>query len=154
MRPVSWWIEWPVGLVRVGVAFLVLATVVAVALRYPDVVRQAGRDASTNSDLSYSDREIAGGNGLLVDQDVAYAARALIPEDEGFRVSVDPSFESESPLTVPYVHVYFRYFLFPRRLTDDGSWIICYGCDLPSREGRVTTVWEGDDDISIARVAP
>ena len=65
MHPISWWIEWPAGIVRVGVAFLVAATVVAVTVRYPVVLRGAGNDASTNSDLSYSDREIAGGNGRV-----------------------------------------------------------------------------------------
>lgn len=152
MRPASWWIEWPAGLVRVGVVFLVAATVVAVALRYPVVLRDAGRDASRNSDLSYSDREIAGGNGLVGDQNVAYAARGLIPEDASFRVSVDPAYPGESPLSVPYVHVYFRYFLFPRRLTEDGPWIICYACDPASYGARATTVWEGEDDISIVKV--
>lgn len=152
MNSMAWWLEWPAGVIRVGVAFLVAATVVAVALRYPAVLRDAGRDATANSDLSYSDREIAGGNGLVVDQDAVYAARGLIPEDSSFRVLVDPGYPGESSLTVPFVHSFYHYFLVPRRLSDDAPWIICYGCDLSSFGSRATTVWEGDDDISIVRL--
>ena len=152
MRDLRWWLEWPVGVVRVGVVFLVLATTVAVLLRYPSVLRELEDSASRNSALSYSDREIAGGNGLVVDQTAAYAARALIPEDDAFNVVVDPEYASGSDLTVDYVASYYRYFLMPRRLQETAPWVICYGCDLGAYGSSAEVVWKGSDDISIVKV--
>ncbi len=56
-------------------------------------------------------------------------ARALIPEDERFHVSVSPSFEGGTELTVPFVESYYRYFLMPRRMSEGAPWVICYACD-------------------------
>jgi hypothetical protein len=153
VQPLSWWLEWPAGIVRSGVAFLVAVTVVAVVIRYPAVLRDAGRDADRNSSLSYSDREIAGGNGLVGDQVAAYAARALIPKSDSYKVVVDPGYDDGSDLTVQYVDSYYRYFLMPRRPTEDAQWLVCYGCDLDSFGSRAHVVWEGDADVSIVRVS-
>ena len=61
------------------------------------------------------DREIAGGNGVVDDQQAVYEARARIPSDATYHVAVSDDFEAESVLTVPYVTNYFEYFLMPRR---------------------------------------
>ena len=148
----SWWIEWPAGLIRVGVLFLVAAALVAVVIRYPGVLRDANSDASSNSGLSYADREIAGGNGLVADQDAVYTARGVIPEGDTFRVDVGPEFKGGSELTRPYVESYYRYFLLPRRSAEDAQWVICYACDLARYGSDVDVVWEGTEGISIARV--
>ena len=152
MHSASWWLEWPQGVVRVGVAFLVGAAVTAVIVSYPGVLREAGRAATRNSDLSYSDREIAGGNGLVADQAAAYAARGLIPESDTFKVLVDPSFKGGSAETVQFVDSYYRYFLMPRRPAESPPWIICYGCDLGPYGDRGQVIWQGEDDVSIVRV--
>jgi hypothetical protein len=156
MRRLSWWLEWPAGLVRVGVVFLVGVAVLAVVLRYPAVLRDLGRDATRNSALSYSDREIAGGNGLVDDQIALYAARALIPEEERYHVAVGADYEGGSDLTVTYVDSYYRYFLMPRRSAEDASWIICYGCDLETYGSGAEVVWESESDnaVSIVRIRP
>jgi hypothetical protein len=153
MSSASWWLEWPQGVVRVGVVFLVASVIAAVVVSYPGVLREAGRDAERNSDLSYSDREIAGGNGLVADQAAAYAARGLIPESDTFKVLVDPAFAGGSAETVQFVDSFYRYFLMPRRPAEGASWIICYGCDLAPYGERAEVVWEGEDDISIVRLA-
>lgn len=153
MRTASWWIEWPVGLLRVGVVFLVAVAAIAVVVRYPHVLDQLGDDASRNSALSFSDREIAGGNGLVADQEAVYAARALIPEDETYRVVVRADYQGGIDLTRPYVDSYYRYFLLPRRPAQDASWIVCYGCDLSSyADAKVW--WQDDEGISIAQLVP
>ena len=152
MRRLSWWLEWPVGMIRVGVAFLVAAATLAVLVTYPDVLRELGREASRNSALSFSDREIAGGNGLVEDQIAVYAARGLIPEDATYHVAVSPEFEAESDLTGQYVGSYYRYFLMPRRPAEDAPWVICYGCDLTEYGSRADVVWEDDSGISIVRI--
>lgn len=153
MRRLSWWLEWPAGVTRVGVVFLVAATTLAVVVNYPDVMREVGREASHNSALSFSDREIAGGNGIVEDQVAVYAARALIPEDATYHMAVSPDFEAESDLTVPYVDSYYRYFLMPRRPAEDAPWVICYECDLGAYGSRAEVVWEGDSGVSIVRVS-
>jgi hypothetical protein len=153
MRRLSWWLAWPAGTVRIGVVFLVGVAVVAVVVRYPAVFRELDREAAKNSSLSYSDREIAGGNGLVADQIAAYAARGLIPENETYRIVVGADFAGGSDLTVPYVDSYYRYFLMPRRSAEDAQWIICYECDLARYDGRAEIVWEGSEGIAIARMS-
>lgn len=152
MRSLAWWLEWPDGLIRVGVVFLVAVTVLSVAARYPGLLFRLDDRASENSSLSYSDREVAGGNSLVVDQAAVYAARGVIPGNETFRVLVNPAFEGGSALTVPYVGSYYRYFLLPRRYSDSARWIICYDCDFAAVGAPVDVVWRGSDNISILRV--
>lgn len=152
MRRASWWLEWPVGPIRVGVAFLMCVVFVAVLLRYPAVLREVGNDASRNSALSYADREFAGGNGLVADQTAAYQARGLIPKNATYHVAVSSDFEGGSDLTVPYVESYYTYFLMPRRPADDAEWVVCYGCDLRQEKRGVEVLWEGSEGISIIRV--
>jgi hypothetical protein len=152
VQRLSWWLEWPAGPIRVGVAFLVAVAAVAVVLAYPGVLRKADREASGSSALSYADREIAGGNALVDDQLAVYAARGLIPEDATYHVDVSPDYEGDSDLTQGHVAGYYRYFLMPRRPAEDGPWIICYGCDLTAYGAGTEVVWQGDENISIARV--
>jgi hypothetical protein len=120
-----------------------------VAVRYPKALSQLGDSASSNSSLSFEDREIAGGNGIIVDQRAAYEARALIPVTDSYRVVVGPNLQRKTELTEGFVTSWLTYFLMPRRPAEDARWVICYGCDLamlgPSSEVR----WQDDDGISI-----
>jgi len=152
VQRLSWWLAWPTGLIRVGVVFLVSVAALAVVVRYPAVLREVGRQATSNSSLSYSDREIAGGNGLVVDQTALYAARALIPEDETYHVAVGSGYEGGTDSTVRFVDSYYRYFLMPRRPAEDAPWLICYGCDLEQYGSHSEVVWESGEDIAIARI--
>lgn len=153
MERLAPWLEWPEGIVRTGVVFLVAVAVVVVAVRYPDVLGAAGRDATHNSDLSYSDREIAGGNGLVADQTAVYAARGLIPESDTYKVAVDPGYKGGSAETVPFVESFYWYFLMPRRPAESAPWVICYACDLTPYGPEAQVVWEGDEDVSIVRIS-
>lgn len=152
VQRLSWWLAWPAGPIRVGVVFLVGVATLAVVVRYPAVIREAGRDASRNSSLSYADREVAGGNGVVADQAALYEARGRIPENETYHVAVGADYEGGSELTVPYVDSFYRYFLMPRRPAEDAQWLICYGCDLERYGARSQVVWESDEGISIARL--
>ena len=140
------------GLVQLGVVALVAIAVVAVLVSYPFVLRDIGDEASTSVSLSFSDREIAGGNGIVVDQTVVYAARALIPEDESYHVAVAPDYAGGSDLTRDHVASYYRYFLMPRRPVQGAGWIVCYGCDVAEYGDRAEVLWRLDEDISIVRV--
>jgi len=152
MRQLSWWLEWPAGPVRVGVVFLVGVATLAAVVSLPREIRDLGRDASRNSALSFSDREIAGGNGVVADQAAVYEARARIPEGESFHVAVGSEFKGGTDLTVPFVESYYQYFLMPRRPADDAPWIICYGCDLTEYGESAQVVWENGEGIAIARI--
>ena len=140
MRRLSWWLEWPMGMIRVGVVFLVGVTTFAAAVRFPAVVGELGDDAARNSALSFADREIAGGNGLVAEQTAVYEARGRIPEDGTYHVAAGPDFPGGSDLTVPYVASYYQYFLMPRRPAEDAPWLICYGCDLEAYGGRASSL--------------
>ena len=152
MRQLSWWIEWPAGPIRVGVVFLVATTAIAAAARFPASFERLGDTASGNSALSFADRDIAGGNGLVASQRAVYEARARIPRDESYHVAVGEHFEGGSDLTVPYVASYFHYFLMPRRPAENAPWVVCYGCDLSKYGDRSRVVWRSEEGISIVRV--
>jgi hypothetical protein len=152
VQRLSWWLEWPAGVIRVGVVFLVCVTTVAVVVHYPALLRKLDRDATRNSSLSYADREVAGGNGVVADQSALYEARGRIPENESYHVAVGADYEGGSDLTIPFVESYYQYFLLPRRPADDAPWLICYGCDLEQYGARAEVVWESDEGISIARI--
>jgi hypothetical protein len=151
MRSASWWIEWPTGPIRIGVLFLVVTTAIAAVVAYPGVLGDLGDTAARNSTQSYSDREIAGGNGIVVDQAAVYEAQALIPKDATYHVAVGPGYVGEE-LTRDHVASYYRYFLLPRRPAEVAPWVICYGCDLSEYGPDADVLWRGDEDISIVRV--
>jgi len=146
------WLERPGAPVRVGVIFLVAVTVIAAIAGLPHAFRERSDTATRNAALSFSDREIAGGNGLIVDQQAAYEARARIPVHASYRVAVDPRYRGGSDLTVPYVASWFQYFLMPRRPAPDAPWIVCYGCDVSQYGPRAQIVWRGPSHISLVKV--
>ncbi len=154
MRRASSWTEWPTGPIRIGVLLLVATATASVVVGYSRLLRELGDDASRNSALSYADRDIAGGNGLVVDQAVVYAARGLIPSTAPYHVVVGQDYKSKSALTQGHVAGYIRYFLMPRRPVEGGAaWVVCYGCDLTEYGPDAEVVWrEAEEDISIVRV--
>lgn len=152
MQRLSWWVGWPQGVIRTGVVFLVALTTVVVVARLPTVISELEDEAASNSALSFTDREVAAGNGVVADQTAVYVARARIPENEPYHVAVGAGYAGGTELTARFVESYYQYFLMPRRPADDASWVICYGCDVAEVEPRAEVVWRGDDDISIVKV--
>ena len=151
MRPASRWTEWPEGPIRVGVVFLVATALAAVVVTYPSLLRELGDDAAKNSALSYADREIAGGNGIVVDQGAVYAARSLIPKGARYHVAIGPDYVGDE-LTRDHVASYYRYFLLPRRPAEEASWIVCYGCDRSAYGDLAEVVWSDDEGVSILEI--
>jgi hypothetical protein len=138
----------------VQLAAVAVAGVTAVigAVYWIKAVSALGTTAATNSRLSYADREIAGGNSVIVDQAAAYRARALIPRHGRYRVVTGSALRNATPLTGTFVADWFRYFLMPRRPSAGARWLICYGCD-PARLGlRYVPRWHDDKGISIGLV--
>jgi hypothetical protein len=123
-----------------------------VAIAAPYYVRALVRldhMASDNSALSFADRDIAGGNSIVVDQEAAYEARALIPPRAAYRVAVGPSIRGATSLTASFVTGWFLSFLMPRRQASGARWIICYGCDRSTLGASFELRWEDDSGISI-----
>jgi hypothetical protein len=97
------------------------------------------------------DRELGGGNSVLPDQSLAIEARARIPAGDTFLVSVGDPQAGWSELAVPdAIDTYMRYFLLPRRQSDDARWILCLACD-PGEHAGATVVWESEGGQAILR---
>jgi len=119
-----------------------------VAIYYVKALRHLDRVADANSALSYSDRKVAGGNSIVIDQQAALQAEALIPRDATFRVRVSSGIGESNALTPTFAESWFRYFLMPRRPAADARWVICYRCDR-SELGSYAVRWHDDAGISI-----
>jgi hypothetical protein len=137
---------------RAIVVVAVVSTCAFVGVHYVDAVSQLGDAASGNSALSFEDREIAGGNSIVVDQRAPYEARALIPLDSPYRVVVGKRLLGRTPLTEEFVTAWLRYFLMPRRPASDARWVICYGCDSSSLGDHYEPIWQDREGISLGRL--
>jgi hypothetical protein len=145
-------LEWPRGLARLAAAACSVCALAVLVYEVPHAISTLGDEAGANAALSFADREIGGGNSIVVDQAAAYRARALIPPGATFRVVTGPSVKGATPLTIPAVSAWLTYFLMPRRQTGDASWVICYGCDT-SKLGAYKELWHDDAGISIGTVS-
>ena len=150
----SWsFLEWPHGIARLGV---VLCTAIALGWGLVYFVKAVDRlddAAHTNAAQNYDDREFAGGNAVVVANRPLYEARALIPEDETYRVVSGPGVEGATELTAPFIDQYARYFLMPRRPAPDARWIICYGCDRSLLGDGFEVLYQDEAGIVIGRLA-
>jgi hypothetical protein len=130
-------------------AAIVLACVFGLVY-YAKAIVDLDDRADANSALSFSDREIAGGNSIVIDQEAANEAEVLIPKAATFRVRVGPRLRHATPLTSTYVESWYRYFLMPRRPALDARWVICYGC-AEQELANYTVLWRDPNGIAIGR---
>ena len=135
----------------IAVAVTIVTAVIAVVY-WVKAVSQLGNTTGDNGRLSYADREIAGGNSVVVDQVAAYRARALIPGGSPYRVVTGSALVGPTPLTYSFVADWFRYFLMPRRPSADARWVICYGCDRTRLGSRYVVRWHDEHGIAIGFV--
>jgi hypothetical protein len=135
----------------IAVAVMIVTAVIAVVY-WVKAVARLGDAAGANSRLSYADREIAGGNSVVVDQEAAYRARALIPRGSRYRVVTGSALVNATPLTYSFVTDWYRYFLMPLRPSAGARWVICYGCDRTRLGSRYVVRWHDDNGISIGFV--
>jgi Ni/Co efflux regulator RcnB len=141
-----------IRLSRVIVVMGVALTCALAGMQYVKALSKLADATSDNSSLSFEDREIAGGNSIVVDQRAPYEARALIPVSSRYRVVVGKRLRDETPLTKDYIAAWLRYFLMPRRPARDSHWVICYGCDSSDVGNRYEVVWRDREGISIGRL--
>lgn len=138
------------GIHRLVVACWLLAVLAALVVRYPDALRQANQTARENAKLDLLDREIGGGNSVIPDQSLLFEARARIPAGGTFAVAMGDPRKGWTDLTATYAETFLRYFLLPRRVDPDASWVLCFACDRSAFPGA-TLVWKGDDGLSIVK---
>jgi hypothetical protein len=134
---------------RVGVASCLVGAIAVGAVYYVKAIDQLGDTASSNSALAYDDREIAGGNSIIVDQTAAYEARGLIPVTASYRFAFGDGLRTKTSLTETFAESWFRYFLMPRRPRADARWVICYGCDTADLSADFKVRWKDGEGISI-----
>jgi hypothetical protein len=145
-------LEWPRGIARLAAAACAAVAVAVLVYELPRTVDSLGDAAARNAAVSFADREIAGGNSILVDQIAAYEARGLIPPHDAFRVVTGPNMKETTPLTLQAVSPWLSYFLMPRRQSGDAPWVVCYGCDTARLGGEYHVLWQDDKGISIGNV--
>jgi len=149
----SSFLEWPHGIARLGVLLCTALALVVGLVYFAKAVDTLGDRARTNAAQNFDDREFAGGNALVVANRPLYEARALIPEDETYRVVTGPDVEGATELTASFIDHYARYFLMPRRPSPDARWIICYGCDPSSLGASFEVLLEDEAGILVGRLA-
>ncbi|HEY6067768.1 MAG TPA: hypothetical protein VIU81_03670 [Gaiellaceae bacterium] len=137
---------------RAGVVLCIALAVVLGAVYLVRALSDFGDAASNNSSLSFSDREVAGGNGIVADQQAVYEAQGIIPRNARYRVVTGSLPKNATSLTLPFIESWYRYFLMPRRTAADARWIICYGCDVSKLGGAYVIAWQDDQGISIGRL--
>jgi hypothetical protein len=146
----SSWKESTPAVARFLVVFSAVVASIAVAQGALDALRDASTRARDARELSWADREVGGGNGVVVDQNAVFEARARIPPDESFEVIVGQPSPSWSEFVVGSVSAWYTWYLIPRRSEEGAPWVLCYGCDLAS-VGEATVVWQDDEGVSILR---
>jgi hypothetical protein len=148
----STFVEWPRGIARLGVVVCVVVALSCGLVYFVRAVDRLGDDARSNAALNYDDREFAGGTALEVGQRALYEARAVISEQETYRVLTGPDVPGGSDLTASHFEQYARYFLMPRRPSPEAVWVICYGCERSSLGEGFETVWRGERGIVLGRL--
>jgi hypothetical protein len=110
------------------VVVVVALAVVAGATRLDEALGLLDWRADVNASRSYLDRTYAD-DGLVVEsRRVVEDARLLMPEDATYRILIGASeagvrFRDVAP-------DFLRYFLLPRRESDDATYVFCLDCDV------------------------
>jgi hypothetical protein len=142
----------PQAIPRLVVAFCLVVVLVALLVRFPQSFADANQAARANASLDYLDRQLGGGNSVLPDQSIAIEARGRIPAGGTFTVAVGAPRPGWPALaTQASVDTYLRYFLLPRRASEDAPWVICLNCDRAAYPGA-TAVWQdAEQGLAILR---
>lgn len=151
-RDLSSFLEWPHGIVRFGVVLCTGLAIVVGVVYFAKAVDRLGDAARTNAAQNFDDREFAGGNAVVVANRPLYEARALIREDETYRVVTGPGIQGATELTASFIDHYARYFLMPRRPSPDARWIICYGCDAEALGEGFEVLLDDEAGILVGRL--
>jgi hypothetical protein len=145
-------LEWPRGIARLAAASCAAVAIAVLVYEVPRTVDSLGDTAARNASLSFADRDVAGGNAVLADQQLAYQARSIIPSDASYWLVTGPKLTKQAALPISSLPGFLRYFLMPRRSVDGSSWIVCYGCLTSQWGNRYEVLWQDDYGISVGRL--
>jgi hypothetical protein len=143
-------LTWPYGIARLGAALCAAVAAVAVLVELPRALDRLGDRAEDSSRLTYEDREMGAGLGVVADQRALREARALIPEDGSYDVVTGPAaIRGSTELTRGFIESFAASFLLPRRHSNSAHWVLCYGCDADSIGKGVRVVWTNGAGVSL-----
>ena len=151
-RDLSSYLEWPHGIARLGVVLCTATALVVGVAYFVKAVDRLGDTARTNAAQNFDDREFAGGNAVVVVNRPLYEARALIGEDETYRVVTGPDVAGATELD-GVVHRPLRTLLPHAAPPPDARWIICYGCDRSKLGDDFEVLVDDDAGIVLGRLA-
>jgi len=134
------------------VIYAVATSLVVLTVELPKAVGRLGDSARSNAALSFADRNVAGGNAVLADQQLAYQARLIIPPHASYWVVTGSKLTKQAALPVSSMPGFLHFFLMPRRPVDGASWIVCYGCETSRWGNRYEVLWQDDYGISVGRL--
>lgn len=116
------------AIARAGVIVVVALAVVAGAARLDEALGLLDWRADVNASRSYLDRTYADDGQVIETRRVVEDARFWMPEDATYRILLG---DSEAGVRFRDVAPDFlRYFLLPRRESEDAPYIFCFGCDV------------------------
>ena len=145
-------LTWPYGIARLGAALCAAVAAVAVLVELPRALDRLGDRAEASSKLTYEDREMGAGLGVVADQRALREARALIPADGSYDVVTGPAaIRGATGLTRNFIEAFAASFLLPRRHSNSSPWVLCYGCDADSVGEDVRVVWTNGEGVSLLR---
>ena len=146
------YLTWPNGIARLGVALCAAVAVVAVLVELPRALDRLGDRAEASSRLTYEDREMGAGLGVVADQRALREARALIPPGSSYDVVTGPApIRGATGLTRGFIESFAASFLLPRRHSNSSPWVLCYGCAAGSVGEDVRVVWTNGEGVSLLR---
>ena len=124
------------------VAAVVVVALVAALIRYPPAVRALNNRAAYNARLSDVDRDLELAERVGIDRDFVLAAMREIPERDRYAVATGAAAPQPTRLALPALRGYLQNLLLPRFQTEeDPRWLLCYGCDVSTADGRFRRVW-------------
>lgn len=141
-------------LARYGVAYVVLAALAFVALRFQPELRARANEARANQARPQLEREIAGGLSVDISRDFLWNARAYVGLDETYSLVYGNHTKISTPVTLYALPAYTQYLLSPRRqevVARRADWLLCYGCDLDEWRTGLHVVWDNGDGLILGR---
>jgi hypothetical protein len=143
-------LTWPYGIARLGAALCAAVAAMAVLVELPRALDRLGDRAEASNRLTYEDREMGAGLGVVADQRALREARALIPTDGSYDVVTGPApIRGSTELTRGFIEAFAASFLLPRRHSNSAHWVLCYGCDADSTGQDVRVVWTNGAGVSL-----
>jgi hypothetical protein len=145
----------PGGRVAIAAALLAAVALVAVA-KFPFALHDVGSKTRNAMDAELDKKLLLGAGGAEISLDLMREAKERMPEETTYAVVTGTTIDPPTPVTLPWVSTFSRYWLFPREQVPvrDADWLIRNGCSPIQVPSRFTPVYEeAGGRIVLARTA-